>query len=104
MRSLLDVNTEIAALIEQRGHFESKRQEATAKKRVQFLNVAKMYIETCPDEYFISKEIRRLENRINLLSKDAPDKKWKEAFKKYEKEMGIVELRQQLKALRFIKN
>lgn len=107
MKSLLDVKTEISEIISMRGMFENKRQESRAKKRLQFLSVVKNYIETCPDEYFIAKEIFRLENRVNLIVSQFDEKQYKDpkdARKKYEKEAGVPELKEQIKALRFIKN
>ncbi len=107
MKSLLAVNSEISGIISSAGTFDSKRKESSAKKRLEFLNLVKMYIETQPDEYFVAKEIQRIENRITLMLNQFDKSKYKdpkEALKKYEKDSGIPELRKQLKALRFIKN
>lgn len=107
MKSLLDVNAEISEIIASQGRFENKRAESRAKKRLQFLNMVKMYIESQPDEYFVAREIFRLEKRVNLLSDSFDESQYKdarEARKKYEKEVGIPDLRSQIKVLRFIKN
>jgi hypothetical protein len=105
MRSLLDVKTEIAEIITSREDGMTKYQYARAKSRLAFLKVIEMYLENAPEELFISREIKRLENRISLICNNFNDSEYKdpkEARKKFEKEMGIPDLRTQLRALRFI--
>jgi len=99
MRTLLSIDTEISEIISSRGAFENKRKEASARKRLEFLNIAKMYIESQPDEYFVAKEIFRIENRITLLLNQFDKSQYqdpKEALKKYEKDVGIPELHKKL--------
>ena len=90
---------------------KSSSKEATAnrlKKKIQFLNLCKKYIESSPSSEFIDKEILRLENRINLLSADfvEPENVDKKTLAKlksaYGSEMGIPKLRVQLRTLRYL--
>lgn len=63
-------------------------------------------METGPNLDYIDHEINRIENRIALLSNSFERSQYKdpkEAFKKYENEMGILQLRKQLRTLRFIR-
>lgn len=107
MRSLLDVKTEIETLKEDCKEKGLKRSQLSRKKkRIKFLAIVQAYLETSPDELYLGREIKRIENRINALV-DSFDptqfKDPKEPKKKYEKEMGIPQLQQQLRTLRFIK-
>jgi hypothetical protein len=109
MRSLLDVNTEIAVLVEEctSGSGLKPAQISRKKNRIEYLKTIKAYLETGPKITYIDLEIEKLENRIALLSNSFDRSQYKdpkEAFKKYEKEMGIPELRKQVRTLRFIKN
>ena len=102
MRSLLEIKTEMASILET--HYEKPRERSKAQKRMQFLKMAEAYIESQPDEYFVSKEIKRLETRNNLiLSQVDLNRMTKKEKRDYEKEHGVVLIRQQLKALRYIK-
>ncbi len=108
MRSLLDVNTEIATLIEEctTGSKLKPAQISRRKNRIEYLKTIKAYLETGPKLEYIDLEIDRIENRIALLSNSFDRSQYKdpkEAFKKYEKEMGIPDLRTKLRTLRFIK-
>jgi|SRR6478736_383541 len=108
MRSLLDVNTEIATLIEEctTGSALKPAQISRRKNRIEYLKTIKSYLETNPNLDYIDLQIDKIENRIALLSNSFDRSQYKdphEAFKKYEKEMGIPELRKQVRTLRFIK-
>jgi len=108
MRSLLDVNTEILTLTEEitTGTPLKPAQVSRRKNRIEYLRTIKAYLETGPTLTYIDLEIDRLENRITLLSNSFDRSQYKdpkEAFKKYEKEMDIPQLRKQLRTLRFIK-
>lgn len=109
MRSLLDVKTEIATLIEDctTGSALKQSQISRRKNRIQYLKMISTYLESGPTISYIDLEIDRIQNRIALLSNSFDRSQYKdpkEAFKKYEKEMGIPDLRTQLRTLRFIKN
>lgn len=109
MRSLLDVNTEIATLHEEctTGSVLKPSQLSRKKNKIEFLKIIKIYLESGPTLEYINLEIDRLENKITLLSNSFDRSQYKdpkEAFKKYEKDMGIPRLRVQLRTLRFIKN
>lgn len=108
MKSLLDVKTEIASLNESRKETElTPRQESRAKNRIEFLKTVELYLENNPDELYLGREIKRIENRINKIIESfdpTPFQDPKEPKKEYEKEMGIPHLRLQLKTLRYIKN
>lgn len=118
MRTLLEVKTEIAALLEECGVKNGSNGSATVttsitknklarnKKRIEFLRIVEKYLEDAPDELYIGREIGRIENRINVIIEAFDESKYKdprEAKKEYEKEMGIPHLRLQLRTLRFIK-
>jgi hypothetical protein len=108
MRSLLDVNNEIITLTEEctTGSSLKPSQISRRKNRIEYLNIVKAYLETDPSLDYINHEINRIENRVALLSNSFDRSQYKdpkEAFKKYEKEMGIPLLRQQVRTLRYIK-
>ena len=104
MRSLLEVKTEIAAIMST--EFKKSTEKSRARGRLKFLKTVQFYLEGNPTEYFIKKEIERLENRNNLLLSQFDESKYSnysKPKKKYEEEMGIPLLRVQLRALRYIK-
>lgn len=108
MRTLLDVNTEITTLTEEctTGSALKKSQISRRKNRIVFLKMVKNYLESGPSISYIDLEINKLQNRISLLSNSFDRSQYKdpkEAFKKYENEMGIPLLRQQIRTLRYIK-
>jgi hypothetical protein len=81
------------------------------KKRIAFLRTVARYLESDPSDDFLSKEIERLANRINLIhiefAKYIPTKyfeKDKDRLKYYLDENDVPRLRLQLSALRFIAN
>lgn len=108
MRTLLEVKTEIATLFEDCTHMANTPAQLSRKKnRILFLRLVERYLETAPDELYLGRDIARLENRITALIDSFDPTQYKdpkEPKKKYEKEMGIPELRVQLRTLRFIKN
>lgn len=109
MRSLLEVKTEIETLIEEctTGSALKKVQISKRKNRIVFLRTVSAYLESGPLPSYIDLEIERIQNRVVLLSNSFDRSQYKdpkEAFAKYEKEMGIPDLRIQLRTLRFIKN
>lgn len=104
MRSLLEVKTEIAQI--RASSFKKPSEASRARGRLKFLTTIQFYLEGNPTDYFISKEIQRLEKRNNLLLNEYDESKYihfKNPKKKFEEEMGIPLIRLQLKALRFIK-
>lgn len=106
MKTLLDVKSDIAALTESLPTLKKKKQES-AKKKILFLNQILLYLESMPDDGFVKNEIIRLENRINaILNQFDPTlyKDPKPAKMKYEKDMKIPRLREQVRTLRYILN
>jgi hypothetical protein len=118
MRTLLDVKTEIAALLEECGVSNgangstvvttsiTKHKLARNKNRIEFLRLVEKYLEEAVDELYLGREIARIENRINKIVESFDPTQYKdptEPRKAYEKEMGIPHLRLQLRTLRFIK-
>lgn len=73
------------------------------KKRVQYLKIVLMYLETNPTKEFCEKEKLRLENRIELLMKTFSPLKngtlsqQNKHLKWFEKEMGITKIKPQIK-------
>lgn len=107
MRSLLDVKTEIITLAEEINQGGLKRPQVSRRKnRIEFLKLVANYLETSPKEQYIELEIDKLQDKIAILSNrfDASEyKDSREAFKQHEKDMGIPQLRIQLRTLRYIK-
>lgn len=108
MRSLLDVKTEIATLIEEctTGSVLTPAKLSRKKSRIEYLKVIRNYLESGPTLEYIDLEIDKIENRISLLSNSFDRSQYKDpkdAFKKYEKEMGIPDLRTKVRTLRYIK-
>lgn len=118
MRTLLEVKTEIAALLEEccvvpgsNGSTRvttsiTKAKLSRNKNRIEFLRIVEKHLEDAPDELYLGREIARLENRINKIIEGFDPTQYKDPTqprKDYEKEMGIPHLRLQLRTLRFIK-
>jgi len=106
MRTLYDIKTEIALRTDEADHADTKAKRTRAVNRVVYLRMIEKYLEGDPSEFFILKEIQRIENKILKLMEGFNPEHYKDAtepLKKYQKEMGIPQLRLQLKALRFIK-
>lgn len=118
MRTLLEVKTEMAALMEECGVKPgikgstvvttsiTKIKLARNKKRIEFLKLVESYLIGCPEELYLGREIARIENRINKIIDGFDPALYKDPTqprKDYEKEMGIPHLRIQLRTLRFIK-
>lgn len=118
MRTLLEVKTEIAALLEECGVHQGKNGSTLVttsinksklsrnKNRIEFLRIVEKYLESAPDELFLTRDIKRIEDRINLIHKEFPHGNYKdpkEAFKEHEKKWGVPQLKIQLRTLRYIK-
>lgn len=107
MRKLSEINDEIQALLGTNRSSLKKAQVSRIKSRLEFLNLMKDYLTAGPTEEFISKEVKRIEDRINSLMSLFDEKAYKEpktARLKFEKDNGIPHLRSQLKALWYILN
>lgn len=107
MRSLLDVKTEIITLAEEINQGGLKKPQVSRRKnRIEFLKLVANYLETSPKGQYIELEIDKLQDKIAILENrfDASEyKDSREAFKQHEKDMGIPQLRIQLRTLRYIK-
>lgn len=104
MKSLLDIRKEIIEVIEK--DYSSNGSIHAAREKLQLLRMIEMYLEGYPTEWFIMKEIARLENRISILSERYCEKLYscsKKPVERYEEDMGIPYLRLQIRALNFIK-
>lgn len=107
MRSLEEVNAEISKLLETNRADTKRTVLSRILKRIEFLKLIKNYLIESPTEEFVTKEIQRIENRINALMTLFNAKAYKEpkkAMEKFERDNGIPHLREQLRALRFILN
>lgn len=107
MRTLLEVKTEIITLAEEINAGGLKKIQVSRKKnRIEFLKTISNYLETTPTQKFIDLEIDRLQEKIAILSNRFDPADYKDprmAFKQHEKDMGIPQLRTQLRTLRYIK-
>lgn len=111
MRTIKEMLVEIADIKHDIETREMKKPEETRlRKRVAFLRTCIRYIETNPDENFISDQIKMVESKINLRMKgfneDAFNGLAKSEVSKmrraYEKEYEIPKLRNQVKTMRFL--
>lgn len=118
MRTLLEVKTEIAALRGECGVKDgksgstfittsiTKRKLSMNKKRIEFLQLVEKYLETSPDELYLGRDIKRIENRIALIQKEFNPEDYKDpkkASEEHEKKWGVPQLKIQLRTLRYIK-
>lgn len=107
MRTLAEVNEELSKLLETNRADTKRTVLSRILKRIEFLKLIKNYLTESPTEEFITKEIQRIEDRINALIALFNPKAYKEpktAMQKFERDNGIPKLRDQLRALRFILN
>lgn len=107
MLKIADINKEIKQL-ESLHRDTDEKELKRAKKKVQLLITCRMYLQSKPDRAFIEKEIKRLENRINLIASEFADpvladkKTASKLRKEHESEYGVGHLRTQLRTLRMI--
>lgn len=107
MKTLAEVNRAIDELLATDRAKTKRTVLSKILKRLEFLNLMKDYLTTNPTEEFVTKEINRIENRINALMALFDPTAYKEpkiAMHKFERDNGIPHLREQLRALRFILN
>lgn len=104
MRTLIDVKTEIMKLTDELKTLELKKSQISRrKKRIQFLRLVEMYLDTAPDELYLELEIKKCVNKINALVSRIPSNSMRSEKTKLESELGIKTLRAQVRTLRFIK-
>lgn len=119
MKTLLDINTEIAAIqevgadLKQRFYSDNtkerkrKRDLKAAQTKATFLKQMVLYLENDPASSFIMQEIRRLTNRKQAILSLMP-LEYKSLgisipeVKKWQKEQGIEKINAQLKTLKYI--
>lgn len=86
----------------------SKRLYKKLKKRLDYLNVCLMYVESEPSSEYLKKEYDRITNRINLLVDAYVQPSYgtmserKKDKRDYEKKMELPKLRSQLMTVNFI--
>lgn len=111
MRTIKEMKQEIEEIKHRIGHEEMKKAiEGRLRKRIQFLNTCILYMETNPDQEFVSAQIKMVEGKINRRMEGFNEDDYKEWAKKdvakvrkaYEKEYDIPKLRSQVSAMRFI--
>jgi hypothetical protein len=98
-----------AARSEGKDEAKIKRADARARKDCDFYRLIKSYLEHSPTAEYITKEIQRINKRIDLINEGF--RHWLETNPgsinpkaSYEREMGVPDLKQQLRALQFINN
>jgi predicted nuclease with TOPRIM domain len=107
MKKLKDIKTEMELLMTTNGGNESSIN--AARKRIQFLNTCKNYLESEPTKEFLLQEKDRIKKRITLLEEWFPaykgistdQRKWRA---EYNKETGVGTLKTQLKTINFLLN
>lgn len=96
-------------------HKKSEYQKV--KKKMQDNDMYLKYIESSPSEEYLKKELKRLENRLSLISAKSPRKEefldesgevklllYRQRRDEYNKTMGVSEVRKQISAIRYILN
>lgn len=88
-----------------------KMERSKITNRITFLRTTITYLEQDNREQFLEAELKRLNNRVQLINNDyehwIPSKyyvKENEKLKDYLKETGVPKLKLQIRALRFILN
>jgi hypothetical protein len=78
-------------------------------KKVRFLSVCKLYLESGPSEEFCKDEVVRLNQRLTFINNTFPqDKKFatlveeKDFKKNFNKEWDVPHIKEQIKALKFL--
>lgn len=88
---------------------ENPRKDSRLKKQCEFYRVVKSCLEHNPTQEFIKKEIDRISNRLQAIDREF--KYWHDTHPAtgvlnpktvYERELGVPDLKQQLRALQFI--
>lgn len=111
MKKLKTITSELKELIKEASEEDDQKVVKKLKKRISFLRMCAMYIESKPTNEFVEGEILRINNRIELISDgfeywaSLPREESLSGSKLltfYYKEMGVPKLRRQLQALRFL--
>lgn len=109
MRTIIDVESEINSEIKSITKDSQKSEVSAVKKKVAFLRMCKMYLETNPREEFVIAQRDDVKKKIDLI----PDRykqwtegkslsKYKDPFKSYCTEMGMSDLKSKLKTLNYL--
>ena len=90
----------------------TKPQRTRIRKRYQFLNLCKTYIQGEPTKEYLQKEKDRLNNKVNLINAGyIPDQRLIDAclkkeeqkeHKDYNKIMGLAKFKDQLRSIQFL--
>lgn len=81
---------------------KDKRALSTGKKKLEFLNAVRLYMETAPSMDYCTIMISNLENDIRVLHNRMPHYALKSLIKSYENTSGITRKMQQIKFIKFI--
>lgn len=81
---------------------KDKRALSTGKKKLEFLNAVRLYMETAPSMDYCAIMISNLENDIRVLHNRMPHYTHKNPIKSYENTSGITRKMQQIKFIKFI--
>lgn len=86
---------------------KDKRALSTGKKKLEFLNAVRLYMETAPSMDYCTIMISNLENDIRVLHSRMPlymedNPEAKKLIKSYENTSGITRKMQQIKFIKFI--
>lgn len=89
----------------------TRAQEKKEMSKINFLRLVCTYLKTFPSEEFVEAEIKKLNNRRNMINKNFDSwiptqyfEKEKDKLKEYDKQMGVPKIKAQLRALKFINN
>lgn len=108
MKSLNEVNKEIKDLLNIIGLVLDDREANKRRKRLQYLNIMKNYLETKPTREFLLKEKKRLQKRLEIINEGFTD--WSKfnscenPLVEYKKLMGVKTIKEHLKSISFILN
>jgi hypothetical protein len=108
MLTVIEVKTQMAQIIAESQGEGSRTKINRLRKRMQYLNLIHAYLLEVPSVDYLFMELKRLNKRMDVLVERYKDwvppdgLTYKQARVLYEKEMGILNIKQQIKAIKFI--
>ena len=111
MKTLNEVTQELDDLLKSIKKDSSEREIKSAKSRAQFLRMCIKYLETCPREEFIRKQLNEAKHRVELIPTHFESWKtgkvltqFKDPYAAYCTQMGLSTLKIQVVTLEYLLN
>ncbi len=109
MKTVTEINQEINDIVRSINKNSSDKEVKNAKARVSFLRFCLKYVETNPREEFVKSQLDDVRRRIKLLPTHFAGwqtgrvlTKYKDPYASYCSEMGLSDMKAQVKTLEYL--